>query len=74
MDLFRPTVFCFSAKVAIIKTKSASIAFFSSPSFFLPSLPFSPFLFHRYCDFGAYRAQKTPRLLRPFQANDCKVR
>ena len=42
MDLSRPTVY-FSAKiskVAIIKTKSATIAFFSSPPFLLLPLPF----------------------------------
>ena len=33
MDLLRPTVFNIS-KVAIIKTESATIAFFSSPPFF----------------------------------------
>ena len=46
------------SKVAIIKTKSATIAFFSSPPFFPLALSFSPFLFHRECDFGAYWAQK----------------
>ena len=35
-----------SAKVAIVKTKNATIAFFS----------FSPFLFLRYYDFGASQA------------------
>ena len=44
------------SKVAIIKTKSATIAFFSSPPFFLPAFSFSPFLFLHWCDFGAYRA------------------
>ena len=44
MNLLRPTVFNIS-KVAIIKTESATIAFFSSPPFFLPALSFSPFLF-----------------------------
>ena len=33
------------AKVAILKTKSAIIAFFSSPSFLFLTLSFSPFLF-----------------------------
>ena len=55
MDLFRQTVF-FSAKkfdrVAIIKTKSATIRFFSSPPFFLLSFSFSK------CDFEASRDQK----------------
>ena len=46
----------FSAKVAIIKTKSATIAFFSSPPFLLLPLSFSPFLLLRYCDFGDSRA------------------
>ena len=40
MELLRPTMF-FSTKVAIIKTKSASIALFSSPTFFLVALSFS---------------------------------
>ena len=54
-------------KVAIRKTKSATIAFFvSSPPFFLLALSFSPFLFLRYGDFVAYRAQKNPCLLTPF--------
>ena len=73
MDLLRPTVFFFS-KVAIIKTMSATIAFFASPPFLLLALSFSPFLFRRYCDFGAYRAQKAC-LLMPFYSNaDCKFR
>ena len=42
-----------------MKTKSAAIAFFSPSPFFLLALSFSPFLSLRYCDFGAYRAQKT---------------
>ena len=42
MDLLRPTVF--SAKVAIIKTKDAVIAFFSSPTFFLLALSCSPLI------------------------------
>ena len=46
MDLLRPTVFNIS-KVAIIKTESATIAFFSSPPFILSALSFSPFLFLR---------------------------
>ena len=48
MDLLRQTVFFFRArpifKVAIIKTKSATIAFFSSTPFFLYAL-FFPFPF-----------------------------
>ena len=60
MDLLCPTVFFFQpktiSKVAIIKTKSVTIAFFSSPAFLLLALSFSPFLFLHYCDLGAYRA------------------
>ena len=44
------------SKVAIIKTESATIAFFSSPPFLLLALSFSPFLFLRYCDFRASQA------------------
>jgi len=61
--------FFWSKKVAIIKTKSATIAFFSSPPFLLLALSFSPFLFPRYFDFGAFRAQETC-LLTPFYSND----
>ena len=50
------TVFFRQEKVAIIKTKSATIALFSSTPFLLVILSFSPFLFLRYCDFGASRA------------------
>ena len=46
-------------KVAIIKTKSVTIDFSSSSPFFLLALSFSLFLSLRYCDFGAYRGQKT---------------
>ena len=53
MDLFASNIF---SKVAIIKTKSVTIAIFSPPPFLLLALSFSPFLFLRYCDFGAYRA------------------
>ena len=42
MDLLCPAVFF--PKVAIIKTMSATIAFFSSNPFFLLALSFSPFL------------------------------
>ena len=59
MDLFRPKVFFRPkaiSKAAIIKTKIATITFFSSPPFFVFALSFSPFLFLRYCDFGASRA------------------
>ena len=44
------------AKVAIIKTKIATIAFFLSPPFLLLALSFPPFLFLCYYDFGASRA------------------
>ena len=47
---WRPTIF-FRAKtifkVAIMKTKRATIAFFSSTPFFLLALSFSSFLSHR---------------------------
>ena len=46
-----------NSKVAIIKTKSATIAFFfRSLPFLLLAPAFSPFLFLRYYDFGASRA------------------
>ena len=61
------------SKVAIIKTKSVTIAFFSSPPFPLLARSFSPFLLLRYYDFGASRAQETC-LLTPFHSNDCKLR
>ena len=48
--------FISAKKVAIKKSKSATIAFFSSPPFLLLALSFSPFLFLRYYDFGASRA------------------
>ena len=54
MNLLRQQFF--SAKVAIIKTKSAAIAFFSCTPSLLLALSFSPFVFLRYCDFLAYRA------------------
>ena len=59
IDLFASDSLIFLAKVAFIKTMSAAIAFFSSSPFFLLALSFSPFLSLRFCDFGAYRAQKT---------------
>ena len=55
-------IYFFSAKAAVIKTKSATTVFFSSSPFspfFLLALSFSLFFFLRQCDFGAYRAQKT---------------
>ena len=36
----------------------ATIAFFSSTTFYLLALSFSPFLFLRQCDFGDYRPKK----------------
>ena len=48
------------SKVAIIKTKSVTIAFFSSPPFPLLAISFSPFLLLRYCDFGAVLGLKKP--------------
>ena len=48
------------SKVAIIKTKSVTIAFFSSPPFPLLALSFSPFLLLRYYDFGAVLGLKKP--------------
>ena len=74
MELLRATVFFRPktvSKVAIIKTKSATIAFFSSPPFLLLALSFSPFLFLRHCDFGASRAYETC-LLTHFHSNDSK--
>ena len=62
----------FFSKVAIIKAKSATIAFFSSPPFFLLALSFSPFLFLRYCEFGACGTLKKRtfwRLVIPMTAN-----
>ena len=53
------------SKAAVIKTKSATIAFFLFSSFLPPGSFFFPFFFLRYCDFGAYRAQGTC-LLTPF--------
>ena len=47
--------FFFISKVAIIKTKSVTIAFF-----LVLALSFSPFLFLRYCDFGAVLGLKKP--------------
>ena len=58
---FVSNIFFFSgqkqiSKLFIIKTKRATIAFFSFPPFLLLALSFSPFLSLHYCDFGAYRA------------------
>ena len=51
---FRPKTFSKEGK-----TKSATIASFSSLPFFLLALSFSFFVFLRYCYFRTYRAQKT---------------
>ena len=48
-----------------LKCTNVTIAFFSSPSFFLFNLSFSSFLYLRWCDFGAYWAQKGCQL-KPF--------
>ena len=56
-----------------METKSATIAFFSSPSFLPLALSFSPLLFLPYYDFGASRAYETC-LLRLFHSNDSKFR
>ena len=48
MDLLRATIFFrpkIISKVAIMKTKSATTAFFSCPPFLLLALSFSPFSF-----------------------------
>ena len=63
-------------KVSVIKTKSATIAFFSSsssPPFLLLDLCFCPFLFVRYYDFGASLGYENC-LLTPFHSNDYKFR
>ena len=63
------------AKGTSIKTKSTTIASFLFSSF--PSLGsfLSPFLFLRYCDFGASRAyHKEACLLTPFHSLDWKFR
>ena len=67
-SFFRPKTV---SKVAIIKTKRATIAFFSSPPFLLLALSFSPFLFLRNYEFGASRTLETC-LLTLFHSNDCK--
>ena len=75
MDLFRPTVFFRQktiSKVAIIRTKSATIAFLSSTPPFLFALSFLLF-FSLLSAIRAYGAQKTC-LLTPFHSNDCKFR
>ena len=50
-SVFRPKTI---SRVAIIKTKSATIAFFSSHPFLLLALSFSPFLFLCYYDCRAF--------------------
>ena len=61
IDLFASDSLIFLAKVAIIKTMSAAIAFFSSSPFFLLALSFSPFLCLRYCDFELIGPKKQSR-------------
>ena len=46
-------------EVANIKARNATIPFVSSLPFFLLALSIFPLLFLRWCDFPAYRAQKT---------------
>ena len=76
MDLLRPIVFFYRpkaiSKVAIIKAKSATIAFFSSPPFLLLALAFSPFFTVCYYDFGASRSLETC-LLKPFHSIDLQI-
>ena len=63
-------------KEAILKTKSATIFFFffASPPFPLLALSFSPFLFFRYCDFGASRAYESCLLMPFYSSAYCKFR
>ena len=61
MDLLSPTVFFGQKllfKVAIMKTKSATIAFFLFSAFSSPHSFFFCFPFLRYCDFGAFLKTK----------------
>ena len=58
IDLFASDSLIFLAKVAVIKTMSATIAFFSPSPFFLLALSFSPFLSLCYCDFELIGAKK----------------
>ena len=55
-DLLHPTFFFTRShyKVAIVKTKGATVAFFSSHPFPLLALSFSPLLFFCHCDFGTW--------------------
>lgn len=57
---FKCNIFFFS-KVANIKSKSATIAFFCFPPIFLFAHSFSPFLFLQFVSviFGAYRARES---------------
>jgi len=55
-SFFRPKTI---SRVAIIKTSSTTIAFFSSPPFRLLALSFSPFIFLCYYDCGASQAEET---------------
>ena len=77
MDLFRSKVF-FSAKNYLQsshykKNNSATIAFFSSPPFFLPALSFSPFLSFVSVIFELITSKK-PAVSTPFYSNGCKSR
>ena len=63
----------FSIKQLYIKTKSVTIAFFSSPPFLLLTPYSSPFLFVCWFDFVAYRAQES-YLLTHFHSNDIGFR
>ena len=63
------------SKVAIIKTKSATIAFFSSPPSFLLALSFSPILFFSFVSvILELIAHKKPAFWRLFTQNDGKFR
>ena len=48
----------FLAKTSPISQVTTDLFFFSSPSFFLLALSFSPFLFLRWCDFRDCGVQK----------------
>ena len=67
------TGWTFSIQQLYIKTKSVTIAFFSSPPFLLLTPYFSPFLFVCWFDFVAYRAQES-YLLTHFHSNDIGFR
>ena len=74
---FASNSFFFSAKnskVAIIKTKRATIAFFTFPPHFPLALFFSAILILRYCDFQLIGPKIKAFLLTPFHSNDCNFR